>query len=380
MKQYHDLLNEILEEGTYKEPARENMPTTTSLFGYQMDPFNLEKGFPILTTKKVNFKHIVTELLWFLRGDTNVKFLNDNGVRIWNQDSYNYYKKVVKNSNLSWEEFESILKGPRDFEEEGSMFYKYGDCGYQYGKVWRDFNGVDQISRLIDNLRNSPEGRRHVITAVDPRHDDQLALYWCHSMFQFNARPIPIKERILKSIKENKCPFDIPLRGVNINDAPIIIGMGDVYGFIRINNIPALHKKLDEINIPKYYLDCKMYQRSADSFLGVPYNISSYALLTSLIAELVNMVPGKYIHTFGDVHIYSNHMDQVNEILGNDVNKYSLPNLEFSDNFLSSMKDFNDSKLDFDEFIRQIGTSDIYLEGYQSYKLIKAELSTGIKK
>ena len=370
MKQYHDLLEKILSDGTKKPAARENMPGTTSLFGYQMDEIDLQKGFPVLTTKKINFKNIVVELLWFLRGDTNIKYLNENGFKLWNEDAYQYYKKIVLNEHLSYEDF--LEKAINPNIEDISENYNLGDCGFQYGKVWRDFNGKDQIDSLIENLKSNPEGRRHVITAVDPSQENNLALYWCHSLFQFNARPMSFLDRTVLGDR-------------------FIDWEGDWDEWFEENSSEEeIIKILDDNNVPKYYLDCKMYQRSADVFLGVPYNISSYALLTHLIARISNMAPGKYIHTFGDVHIYDNHLDQVNQILGNDVKKYKKPHLRLAPRLGNLIDKFNgdegyETNKDFgyhdhfNNFIHNVEIEDIYLEDYQHFPFIKAKLSTGLK-
>lgn len=324
MQQYHELLNAILEKGTYKAPARSNMPGTTSLFGYQFR-HDLSK-FPLLTTKKMYWKGVVIELLWFLKGDTNVKFLIDNGVNIWNQDAYNFYVKKHKEcygaytspSILKFDEFEDLIKyaDPKIFVEwfESDPEYRLGDCGFQYGKVWRNWQNVDQIKNVIQSLRKNPESRRHIVTATDPAHDTDLALYWCHSMFQFNCRPIT-----------------------------------------------------DQPN--KYYLDCQLYQRSADVFLGVPFNIASYALLTTLIAKLTNMIPGEFIHTFGDVHIYDNHKEAVATQLTRDCNMYELPTVKIANLDLNK---------DIDQILQELKYEDFELLNYQSYPAIKAELSTGL--
>ena len=344
------------------------MPGTQSLFGPQIE-FDLSKGFPILTTKKIFFKHIVTELLWFLRGDTNIQYLNEHGFKMWNEDAYKYYKKTTINHDLSFDEFLEEVKNPHSYNLH---FYNIGDCGHQYGKVWRDFNGIDQIARLIRNIRSNPEGRRHLITAVDPSNDGDLALYWCHSMFQFNARPLTFNERVI--IGDHFIDYD-----------------GDWDEWLKANSSEEeIIQILNKNNIPKYSLDCKMYQRSADVFLGVPYNISSYALLTFFFANILNMIPGRYIHTFGDVHIYDNHRDQVDQILRNDYNKYSLPTLEFGENFTNYVERFTgDKKINgvvdfgyyekFGSFIHMIEPENIYLKDYQSFKFIKAKLSTGLK-
>lgn len=380
MKQYHDHLKTIINKGSYKEPAREGMPGSISLFGYQCR-YDLQQGFPILTTKKINFKNIVVELLWFLRGDTNIKYLVDNGCNIWNEDAYNYYVKKAKIDGISnnyikpFDIFITKIKTSCEmFIDHNIHNYKLGDCGFQYGKVWRKWNTnktiivghtgthnewgeivIDQLAKVINNIKTKPFDRRKVITAVDPTHDEDLALYWCHCLFQFNCRRIEDDIRAhwaVDNLKMHRNEFMFP---DNIQNR-------------------TLEEQLDDNNIPKYYLDCHMYQRSADMFLGVPYNISSYALLTHIIAKICNMIPGEFIHSFGDSHIYDNHKEQVTELLSRDVDKYKLPKLSIDHNI--DWTKFENTK---EQFLH-LTPEDFELENYESYPAIKAELSTGLKK
>ncbi|MBE7638541.1 thymidylate synthase [Sneathiella sp. P13V-1] len=215
MQQYLDLVRKIREEGSYK--ADRTGTGTYSLFGHQMR-FNLEDGFPLLTTKKLHLKSIIHELLWFLAGDTNIKYLQDNGVRIWDE----------------WAD-------------------ENGDLGPVYGYQWRSWpapNGgqIDQITNLINQIKNNPDSRRHIVTAWNPAEVDNMALPPCHCLFQFY--------------------------------------------------------------VADGRLSCQLYQRSADVFLGVPFNISSYALLTMMIAQVCDLKPGDFVHSFGDVHLYANHVEQ----------------------------------------------------------------------
>lgn len=363
MKQYHKLLKEIKFHGTLKPAAREGMPSTTSLFGYQFR-HDLSIGFPILTTKKISFKAIIVELLWFLRGDTNIKYLIDNGCNIWNEDAYNYYKKIAsknlgKEANgiyhnngdstlrmFLFDEFVSIIKNePERLEMAQYDNYTLGDCGKQYGWLWRKWTSyheedyglksIDQIKILIEGLKKNPESRRHIITAWNPSTLDEMALNACHAMVQFNCRPVEI-------------------------DHP-------------------LEEDKDEYNLPKYYLDCQLYQRSADVFLGVPYNVSSYALLTYILCKICNMLPGHFIHSFGDVHIYENHQDQVDEILERDVDKYKLPTLVMQDTVHYSIDAYKEGHFTLDKMIKEWTPEMFKLEGYESYPSIKAPLSTGLK-
>jgi thymidylate synthase len=217
MKAYLDLLQHILDTGSQKTDRTGT--GTISVFGYQMR-FDLSKGFPMLTTKKLHLKSIVYELLWFLNGDTNIKYLNDNGVRIWNE----------------WADAN-------------------GDLGPVYGKQWRswsksDGTTIDQITELIHTIKTNPDSRRMVVNAWNVGELADMALTPCHCLFQFY-------------VADGK-------------------------------------------------LSCQLYQRSADTFLGVPFNIASYALLTLMVAQVCDLEPGEFIHTFGDVHLYNNHIDQAN--------------------------------------------------------------------
>ena len=371
MKQYHDHLERIFKYGTEKAPARKGMPSSISLFGYQ-NRYDLKEGFPILTTKEINFNHIATELLWFLRGDTNVKYLIDHKVNIWNEDAYNYYVKICEkqhipeHSILDYKNFTNRLKGKTTYKRYDGFplpeHYNLGDCGHQYGKVWRSWNGVydkisrtlganmscgqiavvDQLLTLTESLKSNPEGRRHIITAIDPVNSNNLALYWCHNLVQFNCRKVTEKDHI-------------KYWGKNVGILSPV--------------------KLDQ---DIYFLDCHLYQRSADMFLGVPYNIASYALLTNILSAILNMIPGDLIHTFGDSHIYENHFDQVNEILSRDYDKYKLPILTGSTNFRECAINFLNDHYSLDDFIGKISPDDFKLVRYESYPPIKAELNTGL--
>ncbi|HMQ03140.1 MAG TPA: thymidylate synthase [Pyrinomonadaceae bacterium] len=243
MRQYHELLRHVLENGTRHEDR--TGVGTISVFGYQTR-FDLREGFPIVTTKRVPFRWVAEELFWFLSGSTDEADLRARGVDIWQE----------------WATEEQTARFDR----------KEGDLGPVYGYLWRSFggeypqiNGVDQIARLFREIETNPNSRRLIVTGWDPRVCDEVALPPCHTLFQF-----------------------------------------------KIEAGKTLH--------------CQLYQRSADAFLGVPFNISSYALLTILIAHACELEPGDLIHTFGDLHIYQNHLDQVNELLSREP--YDLPTLE----------------------------------------------------
>lgn len=378
MQQYLDLLKAIKDKGTYKPAARANMPGTQSLFGYQFR-HNLADGFPLLTTKKISFKNVVVELLWFLRGDTNIKYLVDKGCNIWNEDAYNYYKKKLLECEgdrgptmvmepYSFDEFVHMIKtGETDTRIPyfGGVPYVLGDCGYQYGKVWRaweklneldtDFfhtEEVDQISNVINSLRNNPESRRHIVSAVDLAHDNDLALYWCHSMFQFNCRPLTAKQRVKLS------------EGI-LHRTEIMFPE---------NVDQTLEDQLTEAGIPKYYLDCHLYQRSCDAVLGLSYNLASYSLLTHILCKMCNYLPGDFIHSFGDVHIYDNHKSQVDEQLSRTPG--TLPTLLVGTHSVLG----DDVYKDINIFAEKAYPEMFCVRDYNPQSAIKAVLSTGLIK
>ena len=263
MKQYLDLLREIKENGVVKTDR--TGVGTKSIFGHQMR-FNLQDGFPLLTTKKVFLKGIIYELLWFLKGDTNIKFLTDHNVHIWDE----------------WAD-------------------ENGDLGYVYGKQWRswettDGRVIDQISQVVDLIKNHPDSRRILVTAWNPAEIDKMALPPCHCLFQFY-------------VADGK-------------------------------------------------LSCQLYQRSADTFLGVPFNIASYALLTMMLAQVCGLQPGEFIHTTGDTHLYLNHMEQVDLQLSREPR--SLPKMIINPD-VKSIFDFK--------------YEDFKLEGYDPWPAIKAPVA-----
>jgi thymidylate synthase len=263
MRQYHDLLARILDEGVAKSDRTGT--GTISVFGHQMR-FDLSEGFPLVTTKKLHIKSIVHELIWFLAGDTNIKYLKDNGVRIWDE----------------WAD-------------------EKGDLGPVYGKQWRSWAApdgatIDQISWLVDEIRRNPDSRRLIVSAWNPADVPKMALAPCHCLFQFY-------------VAEGR-------------------------------------------------LSCQLYQRSADVFLGVPFNIASYALLTHMIAQSCGLQPGDFVHSFGDAHIYTNHLDQVRLQLSRDPKP--LPTLRLNP-AVRSIFDFK--------------AEDIAIEGYDSHPHIAGKVA-----
>lgn len=286
MKQYLDFLQHILNKGEEK-PDRTNTGII-STFGYQMR-FDLRDGFPLLTTKRVHFKSVVHELLWFIKGDTNIKYLVDNDVRIWNEWPYQNFKNHEDYNGETQDEFVARIKSDADFAE------KHGKLGPVYGKQWRDFNGFDQLAKTIENIKNNPESRRLIISSWNPPQIKDMALPPCHMMFQFY-------------VSGNK-------------------------------------------------LSLQMYQRSADAFLGVPFNIASYALLLALVAKVTGLEACEFIHTIGDAHIYLNHLEQVKTQLAREPRQ--LPKLKIV------------NRINIEDFTYE----DIVLENYNPHPTIKGKVA-----
>ncbi len=241
MRQYLDMCRDILENGQLKKDRTNT--GTYSIFGYQTR-YNLDDGFPLLTTKKVFLKGIIHELLWFISGDTNIKYLVDNKVRIWNEWPYEIYKKSTSFNNETLEEFVNKIK------EDDNFAKKHGNLGPVYGKQWRDFGGNDQLLNVINDIKNNPDSRRLIISAWNPGENHLMALPPCHAFMQFYVN-------------------------------------GDK-------------------------LSLQLYQRSADVFLGVPFNIASYSLLLMMVAQVTGLKAHEFVHTMGDTHIYTNHVEQIN--------------------------------------------------------------------
>jgi len=288
---------------------------------------------------------------------------------------------------MSFEQFISRIKIPQGESRIESQNYKLGDCGKQYGWLWRHWEKeerpydisigeIDQISELIEGLKKNPMSRRHILTAWNPATLDDMALNACHAFVQFNCRPLTDNQRIclMEEVPISNSWYDWydryheevgKLNGYpnGVNYFPKGEFVPAMENYVKKTLIP----KADQKGVPKYYLDCQMYQRSADVFLGVPYNIASYALLTEILAKICNMIPGDFIHTFGDVHIYENHMEQVNEILTRTPDK--LPKLKIN----IDLKDFTGDGL------KHLLSKDFELENYNPQASIKAKLSTGLK-
>jgi thymidylate synthase len=391
-KQYQDLLKSILDYGVEKKDRTGT--GTKSIFGYTIR-HKMSDGFPLLTTKKMAWKTMVTELLWFLRGDTNIKYLVDNDCHIWDGDAFKYYTKKVneiidgykcgdimgmqdhieklfsdsdKLTPLTMDEFINKIKTDDEFAN------KWGELGPIYGKQWRRWcrnatrdekvvdpgvykKQIDQIQNLIKDLRTNPDSRRLMVSAWNVGELDQMVLPPCHYGFQVYTRELNLDERIeiLRSITD---PFNF--------------------------HSDYFHEHLDYYNIPRRTISLMWNQRSVDTFLGLPFNIASYGLLLEIIAKMVNMVPDELIGNLGDTHLYLNHIEQAKEQIERKPFD-SLPTLNINTEFwsykggecgegpldaIAILNSFKD-----DNFCKCLLEEDLQLSNYQSHPTIKAPLS-----
>lgn len=270
MHQYHELMDRVLREGIDKSDRTGT--GTRSVFGHQMR-FDLSEGFPLVTTKKLHLKSILHELIWFISGDTNIRYLCQNGVRIWDDWPFATYAKSADYDGIDLKEFAARIADDAEFAA------KWGNLGPVYGYQWRFWPGphgpVDQLRDVLEGIRRNPDGRRHIVSAWNPGYIDQMALPPCHAFFQFY-------------VADGK-------------------------------------------------LSCQLYQRSADIFLGVPFNIASYALLVHMMAQDLGLEVGDFVHTLGDAHIYSNHLEQVQLQLSREPR--ALPTLKLNPS-VTSLFDF----------------------------------------
>ena len=327
--QYQELIEDIKCFGTTKNTRSGYVIST---FGKTMR-FNLRDGLPVLTTKKMFTKGCIHELLWFIKGDTNIKYLVDNGVHIWDDDAYRYFKEVCGPSAAEEMPKEEFLKHLGEWHFGG---YHYGDLGPVYGKQWTDWNGINQIQSVIDALRTNPDDRRMIISAWNVDQIRDMALPPCHYCCQFYSSEMNVYER--RDVYREK------------NNLPDIVA------------VDMSHEQLDAAGIPRRQLSCMWNQRSVDVGLGLPFNILSYAILTHMVAQCVDMAPGELIFSGGDTHIYTNQLNGLKEQWERDPNRYSSPVLELN----PDIKEISDFTFD-----------DIKIKGYHSYPPIKLPLSVG---
>jgi thymidylate synthase len=429
-KQYTALLQDILDNGVKKDDRTGT--GTLSVFGRHIR-HKMSDGFPLLTTKKVHFKSVVTELLWFLRGDTNIKYLVDNDCHIWDGDAYQSYCRrycelderdkieygsSYYNHEINEYEFEYYSKEEFvDYIKTNTKFAKkWGELGPIYGAQWRSWEtgdleapryehwkkDIDQIQNLIRDLKTNPDSRRLMVNAWNVGELDQMVLPPCHYGFQVYTRELSLKERSFIA-NSNHYEVSLNIRGIGVDEDH------------------TLHKHLDEINIPTRAISLMWNQRSVDTFLGLPFNIASYGLLLEIIAKEVNMVPDELIGNLGDTHLYLNHIEQAKEQIGREltreerydlmpsITEHSKENIDIRkkiNNFEGNISDasYHEEWLDSfniptrtrepyplpklainDEFwnrdadllsnLPHIQVSDFYVDNYQSHPAIKAPLS-----
>jgi thymidylate synthase len=348
-KKYQDLLQDILDNGAHKSDRTGT--GTISVFGRQIR-HNMKQGFPILTTKKVAWKGVTSELLWFLTGQTNISFLLKHNNHIWDGDAYKRYKttydiesregtngleQLHMLSDLTKEQFIERIQTDKEFAK------KWGDLGPIYGKQWRKWdskNGrIDQIDNLINEIKTNPDSRRLMVSAWNVGELDQMVLPPCHYGFQVYTRELSKGERMDYWFKNHK-----PNR--------------DVCDSVDESSEEEQHNYFDGANIPKRAISLMWNQRSVDTFLGLPFNIASYGLLLHIIANEVDMIPDELIGNLGDTHLYLNHIEQAKEQISRE--SFNLPTLK------------TNVKID---GICCATPDDFVLEGYQSQPTIKATLS-----
>ena len=295
--QYQNLLGLILGTGIEKEDRTGT--GTLSIFGEQIR-HNMADGFPLLTTKKMAIKTMMTELKWFLKGDTNIKYLVDNGCNIWNGDAYKKYaEQLVPGFHGPWytqEQFIDLIKTNESFAKD------WGELGPVYGKQWTDWNGIDQILNLVNSLKKNPDSRRLMVSAWNVSELHEMTLPPCHYGFQVYTRVLDLDERI---------------DWYNKNSDP------------SHQSRDYFHEHMDDYAVPRRVISLMWNQRSVDTFLGLPFNIASYAMLLHLIAKEVDMIPGEIIGNLGDTHLYKNHIEQAEEQISREP-KPHLPKLKLN--------------------------------------------------
>ncbi len=349
-KKYQDLLEDILDNGVEKKDRTGT--GTISVFGRQIR-HKMSQGFPLLTTKKMAWNVMVTELLWFLRGDTNIKFLLDYNCNIWNGDAYKRYERA-----RTWElqDTPSMNEFIKKIKEDETFRKTWGELGPIYGKQWRNWDydterSVDQIQNLINELKTNPDSRRLMVSAWNVGELDQMVLPPCHYGFQLYTRELSIEERLDLASKKYEVfdPFD----------------------FYVVD-----HKEIDKLYpVPKRAISLMWNQRSVDTFLGLPFNIASYGLLLEIIAKEVDMVPDELIGNLGDVHLYSNHIEQAKEQINREP--YDLPTIRITERnwYMHEAVKKHLGEKTFNEKILSYRPDCFELINYQSHPKIKAPLS-----
>lgn len=371
-QEYHELLNTILKNGfKYEDPNRKSV-NRIQIPSYQFK-HDFKDGFPAVTTKKLYWKGVVGELLWFLRGDTNIKYLVNKGINIWNKDAYNYYLKKCNEQNLerilSFKLFISYIKNSKNINElsldsilnseKDSLHslipknYVLGDLGKVYGHQLRNFGGkFDQLKWIIDIMISNPMATKKTVSFINPNDKQYQALSPCHTGFKILTQPLSVKERL------------------NIQD------LSNITEWISTYSKKDEHTLLDQHNIPKYKFVLQWEQDSVDTFLGLPFNIASYALLAHIIGKMTNMVPKSIVGDLSNVHIYEPHLKAVEEQLSRSTSIFnSKCDLLINDNTKDILKTYSSQKeFSLDKILDQLEIKDFSLSEHTELGPIKAEM------
>lgn len=365
---YHNLLSTILEKGfTYEDPNRKGV-NRLQVQDYRFE-HSFKDGFPAITTKKLAWKSVVGETLWILRGDTNIKYLLNNKIPIWNKDAYNYYLRehIPEHGTLTQEEFIELIK-----QNEKPIYHELGDLGKVYGHQLRRFGGeFDQLEWMLKTLLENPMATKKHVSYINPNDKEHQALTPCHTGWKILTRPLSPVEIVDQAEKEgiweDGSGFDADL-------------------FKENSNGQLFHEFIGEkqSKLKRYAFKLEFTMDSVDTFLGLPFNIASYALLAKIIGKMVNMVPEGIIGNLSNVHIYEPHLGAVKKQLDNDPYKHGQCNLKMSDDVEYLFEYYRKPKVDNDLYYKRSGAldtvlnklniNDFTLDGYKSYPLIKAEM------
>lgn len=346
-KAYHSILQEIAEDGVvYDDPKREGVTRIqVPVTGIAHD---LEKSFPAISTKKLAWRSVVVELIWFLRGDSNIKYLVDNKCNIWNKDAYNHYcnlKSKLGLAPLSEAEFINRIRTGK--LNTMHRFYKLGDLGPVYGALWRNFNGVDQLQEMVTNMINEPMSTDHIVTAWDPSKKKDQALPPCHFGFQVMCEP---------------------LSGLNRFE--------HVYKHMEKSGIEKAFtvEDIEKFNVPHYVFALEWSQRSVDTFLGLPFNIASYALLAEILGVLTNIIPKMLVGDLRNVHLYDNSFEASREQLLRDVNKHAGCKLVMSPKFMELAGNVEENAISINPVINALTPEMFTLDNYTHEPAIKVPM------
>lgn len=383
---YYQILSDLIDNPDKKINSR--VGEARSRFSEKLT-IDLKKEFPLMEIKQVSFKNVLVELLWFLKGDTNIKYLVDNNCNIWNDDAYRWYNekyvpqgcpKLDKNTFISWvrrglhheikETVPVAVEANFGFNvEETKHVYTYGDLDIVYGRQWRSFGGkVDQIKDVINMLRKNPDDRRMIVLGHNPADiaDGNVGLPACHNYMQFYSQPIPLNKRVEIAREKNLLQGKL----AELAETYVFYKFGKRKIEITNEILDEIHARLDSIKIPKRYLSLELTIRSNDFFLGNPYNIASYATLAAMIGQCTDMIPHLFSCEMVDCHLYEKHLDAAKEWI--DRFQKMLENPEHTSDYCSSKLHLTPDILDIDSF----DLSDFHITNYKHQGKIEAPLLT----